>query len=190
MYVVLYNSGAAGDLVTALIDGTDYFLPQRNPITQIYTKVSSTRKRFQEIHQSPLTLSPDVYETTEFKNLISEVESKYKAISSHWFDSPLFVNYDKVIIDDTDDPWYKVTVNRYNELSSEKGYPPVTAYQLNERRRKLLDYLERYNESMIIKFQDIVEGRLLDVLGQWFEIKNPDLYHQWLERYNSTKVHS
>jgi len=190
MYVVLYNSGAAGDLVAALIDETDYFLPKRFPVAQIYTKVSSIRKKFQEIHQTPLTLSHDVYESDEFKTLISEVESRYKAITSHWFDSPLFYNYDKIIIDDTDDPWYKVTCDRYNKLIVEKGYPTVTAYQLNERRKKLISYMELYNESMIIKFQDIVEGRLLEVLGQWFDIKNPSLYHQWLERYNNTKVHS
>ena len=177
MHIVLNNPGAAGDMVTALIDDTDYYFPSYCN-GQILTVYSSLRADFRRLHQDG-----SLNEST-MSILIPELEKKYRAVNSHRFETFLPKDYPTVIIDDSDEPWYKLTGARFNRLVHTGKYSLLSDDFILQRRSDLIYFVNEYrSNSMVIKFQDIIEGNLIKILQPYFEIKDSqvELYTSWLE---------
>jgi hypothetical protein len=170
MHVVLCNPGAAGDLVASLIDDQDYYFPPESN-GHIHTKHLSLRGDFRGLNANLLKLN----------QLLPQVEKTYKVVTSHWFETFLSRNYPTIVIDDSDDPWYKITSARFNKIVSTSKYDPIDDTFVLQRRTTLLNFIKHRPNEMVIKFQDIVEGRLVEILQSEFEIKNPEIYQSWLQ---------
>mgnify|MGYP000497918857 CR=1 FL=1 len=99
MFVILYNSGAGGDMVTAVIDSTDYML-----LPNLFgTKNGSIRHQI-KLASYDSTFNGNVTLIRKRKTeLFNEAKLKYKAISEHdwWYFYQIDNTYPIIAIDDT-----------------------------------------------------------------------------------------
>ncbi len=183
MHIILYHPGAAGELVTSMIDPADYHLDStaktiapdfgcfRRKITE---DTNLTYKNF------PISV---VWEKRReaFKN-----RPNYRAFSSHDFE--YFLNFDTsftsyILIDNTNCiDW---AIKRFTELlSKNETYtsPSITEELVNRQKNYINLALEKNITDKVIKLEDIRRGKLVDILKQWIDTPlHTDWYEQWLE---------
>ena len=171
MFVVVYNPGAGGKMVSSLIDDTDYFLSPVTPTVE--AKRGSLREQ--------LILTPTWPDYPDFTLLkkINE-ENIYAAISCHR--ALYFVKYfdiDKLIfIDDSDPEINDWTLSRAHAVfpGAHKMSPDHLA-----RRTQLHDIMKTHGKK-IVHMNDIMNGNLINVLEKWVRTPlNTQMYTQWLQ---------
>ncbi len=170
MHVILYQPGAYGDLVTSIIDRTDFKIGT-NRIIPNSDRMSYVSK----------TNSTTTYEDLDL--IYAEYSKKYLAISNHFFWYNMIRRHDFILIDTSEDVDFEYCHNRVTNL-----VPNHHSRSLKERKKKLLPLINKAKEktNKIIKLSDILNGNLLTVLKQWISTPlNEDIY----EHFMSTKFY-
>lgn len=179
MYHILYNPGAGGDMVAAVIDSKDHVL---SDIDVQYTPGSLRYKLKQDLISNigPKNLLFYGFSKTEyFKNL----EQHYTAITgSHTFQAELQYITDTILIDSSEYKYAKWCIERCH-LIQPQFHPPFSEEEVKEKIR-LINTAKKYGKiNKIIQFKDILEGRLIEKLQQWIDTPlNAELYNQWLNK--------
>lgn len=187
MYIILYFPGAAGDLVSSMIDPTDYFLDSE--AKKISCKYGSWRKnRIQQIglayHNKKSIIEKWEAEKEFFKSC-----PNYKAISSH--DFAYYIDYDTsdkdfIIIDSTGlEHWTMNRIynlnNRFENISDRNFFAKPSEDDIMQQRYIFDLFLSLYKTDKIIKLEDILNGKLIQILRQWIDTPlNTEWYEQWL----------
>ena len=175
MFVVIYNPGAAGKMVSAVIDDVDHF--QSDITNTIEVIPGSTRSQLITGADS----WPEYYNFTLLKNVNDE--NIYRAIANHC--SNYFIKYfniDKLIfIDDSDPVINKWTLDRACAIFPEvHTHTPTVDKQTD--RSDLHQNIKLYGKK-VIHMDDIMNGNLITVLKKWIDTPlNEQLYTTWLER--------
>jgi len=190
MYVVLYNPGAGGNMVSAVIDSKDYILGD----TDILTNHDSLRKElstcaFEEnINRVNLTPSDPSLDIATLEKKLSdvlyeiEVEKKYTCIASHHFF--YFIkktNYKIILINDIEDEFSDWTLNR----AIAHGHDIAQNAHVIYNRKNILYELKslKYSDRItkIIDMRDILNGKLITILQEFIDTPlNEQLYKSWL----------
>lgn len=161
MHQILYQPGAAGDMVAAVIDSTDYRL--------IEGRILPSTPR--------LKVPPKDY--ADIDRQLELWSSKYSAIATQYYDYYRDRNLDYILIDTS----YDARVVEWCLRRAEKvSYP----YHVFDARDILFNYMNIYQAyrkaDKVIDFRDILNGNLITVLKQWIDTPlNEELYHQWLK---------
>lgn len=181
MFFILHNSGTGGDMVSAVIDSTDYIVTD----IDVRARPASDRQKFKksivELHdlgKDCSTMLFDQYGKTDF---LKNIEKKYLSVTtSHDF---IFIkheqasNIDSIIIDDSDSKYNKWGMERCSMILPE--HHSATSDILDDRIKRVND-AKKYTDK-IIPFSDILEGRLISVLEQWVDTPlNTEIYNYWL----------
>jgi hypothetical protein len=190
MYVVLYNPGAGGNMVSAVIDSTDYILGN----TDMWLWSGSLRQRLvttafkENINQ--IELKPDNANVTNvdiqqkrLQDALDEIDviKKYTCISSHYF--YYFTektNYKIILIDDSEDEISKWTLDRAIKHGHGKDDPMQSLVERknNINQCKKLMYEDRVKT---IDMRDILSGKLITILQEFIDTPlNEQLYESWL----------
>lgn len=175
MFVVIYNPGAAGKMVTAVIDNTDYFESDITPtiepiIGSLRHKLISGADTWPAYHNFPL-----------LKKVIEE--NIYCAISNHC--SNYFLKHfdldNLIFIDDSDPVINMWTLDRACAIFPEvHTHTPAVDKQTD--RSDLHQNIKLYGKK-VIHMDDIMNGNLITVLKKWIDTPlNEQLYTTWLER--------
>lgn len=167
--------GTAGDLVTAVIDGKDAFL-DGNKIT-----IHPNRSKLKKPH-----LFNNAQETTDY---INEMANTYISLPSHSTDFHIENKQEFISISVEDKETAIWAANRFKELHFVHVWEEVMRYSnissVEEYADLMLHYTDLIKEhtNKIIKLEDILNGKLLDILEE-FDIQphNPQLYRMWLEQ--------
>jgi hypothetical protein len=171
MFVVIYNPGAGGKMVSSLIDSTDYFLSPMTPTVEV--KPGSLREQLMLIHDWP------AYSAFPLLKKINE-ENIYTAIQCHR--APYFVEYfdiDKLIFIDDSDP----VINDRTLARAHALFPDVHKMEPDHLvRRKRLHGIIKIHGKKIIHMNDIMNGNLINVLKKWVDTPlNTEIYTKWLQ---------
>jgi hypothetical protein len=173
MFVVIYNPGAAGKMVSAVIDNTDQFESDITPtiepiIGSLRHKLISGADNWPEYHNFPL-----------LKKVIEE--KQYRCISNHC--SNYFLKYfdlDNLIFIDDSDP----VINAWTLARAHGIFPMVheiTSKKLRDRA-DLHDNIKLYGRK-VIHMNDIMNGNLINVLKKWIDTPlNEHIYTAWLQK--------
>ena len=165
MHVILYQPGAYGDLVTSIIDRTDFeigtnrIIPNSNRMS--YVGKTNSNTTFNDIDL-----------------IYAEYSKKYLAISNHLFRYNIIRIVDFILIDTSADVDFEYCHHRAFDL-----VPDYHNKTLEENKKKLLPLLNNVKEktNKIIKFSDILDGNLLTVLKQWISTPlNEDIYEYFM----------
>jgi len=171
MELILFEAGAAGDLVAATIDPYDYTL-YNNRIMPLIDQVT---KRYERIKLR--TRAKDILTDDELDLYIKNV--KYKSLASHAFDYHIRKKHKFILIDSSEERYAKWATNKYNQLSPKKTrtgnylqyHAHINCYE------KLKNHTNRF-----LKLKDILNGNMLFKLeiltGQKYSDK---FYKKWLE---------
>lgn len=177
MFVVIYNPGAGGKMVSSVIDSTDYVLSPG------FTTVEATSGSLRE----QLILTSDWPEYSAFPLLkkINE-ENIYAAIACHR--APYFVEYfdiDKLIFIDDSDP----VINDRTLARAHAIFPDIHMHSPEcLARRTHLHSIMKSHGKKIIHMDDIINGNLISVLKKWIDIPlNTQMYTKWL-KYQKTRL--
>lgn len=172
MFVVIYNPGAAGKMVTAVIDSCDHYLSPITPTVEV--KPDSIREQF----MSGADSWPE-YDNFSLLKKVNE-DDFYSAISNHCSD--YFIDYfngnDLIFIDDSDPAINEWCLSRAIGL-----FPDV--HKLNDERltarNRLHTNIKLYGKK-VIHMNDIMNGNLINVLKKWIDAPlNEELYTAWLQ---------
>jgi len=185
MFFILYNSGAGGDMVSAVIDKTNY---QRTPI-DIRSTTGSLRHQLKmsiiEYHKNNNTACNKLFFEGNTKTpLLTQVEQKYLAITTEHDVSCLRYHIDifdlqTIVIDDTDDEYNKWGMDRCYKIMP-KYHPPPNEEELSQRKRRI-NLAKTYKNSKVISLKDILEGRLITKLQEFIDTPlNTEIYDYWL----------
>jgi hypothetical protein len=181
MFFILYNSGAGGDMVSAVIDSTDYIVTdidvRPRPRSDRF-KLKNSINEIRALGKDCSSMMFDQYGKTDY---LKNLEKKYRAVTTgHDF---IFIehehanNIDIIIIDDSDPKHSKWGMDRCHMILPEHHSP--TSDILDDRIKRVNDAKKFTNK--IIPFSDIVEGRLISVLEQWVDTPlNTEIYNHWL----------
>ena len=181
MFFILYNSGAGGDMVAAVIDSTDYIVTD----IDVRPRPNSDRFKLKNSINEVRALSKDcsgmMFDQHGKTDYLKNLEKKYRAVTTgHDF---IFIehehasNIDIIIIDDSDPKHSKWGMDRCHMILPEHHSP--TSDILDDRIKRVNDAKKFTNK--IIPFSDIVEGRLISVLEQWVDTPlNTEIYNHWL----------
>jgi hypothetical protein len=181
MFAILYNSGAGGDMVTAVIDSTDYMLFP-NLVT---AKIGSIRQQI-KFASYDSKFDGDVTLIRKRKTeLFNEAKLKYKAISEHdwWYFYQIDNTYPIIAIDDTD--YTESCLRRVLKIQEKNNTNLHEVYENTIQDRKdIVQYIKSNNiTDKIIPFEEILNGNLLTILSQWVKTPlNEDLYSRWLRQ--------
>lgn len=162
MFVILYNPGAGGDMVTAAIDKTDYMYTT----TQITPFPNTLRSQIRLTSYEPEA-------RIKKEELFVEASKKYKAISEH--DSSYFTSglYDIILIDDS--AHTKWTLDRVTKIDNfNKNFYHTSNTTVEERLEWVA--MTRTLTDKIITFDDMINGNMLNVLSKWV---NTPLHEAW-----------
>ena len=183
-FFILYNSGAGGDMVSAVIDSTDYETSE----IDVHPTLGSLRHllKLRLIkHLKNYNDSRDLFFDGNTKTLfLKELEQKYLSISTSHDISFLryhanMLNLQTIVIDDTDDEYNKWGMNRCYTILP-KYHPPLNEEELI-RRNKRINLAKTYNNSKVIPLKDILEGRLITKLQEFIDTPlNTEIYNYWL----------
>lgn len=173
MFVVIYNPGAAGKMVSAVIDNIDCFESVISPTVE---PILGSPK-----HQ--LNACADAWpEYHNFFLLNKIIEEKiYGSISNHC--SNYFIKYfdrDKLIFIDDSDPVINAwTLNRAYSIFPHVHRP--TQYKVADRN-DLHKNIKLYGRK-VIHMNDIMNGNLINVLKKWIDTPlNEHIYTAWLQK--------
>jgi hypothetical protein len=194
MFIILYNPGAGGHMVSSVIDNTDYVMNMslKNPkLLDIELATGSLRGQFQRI-----TGASGVDNLPKKLELLDRCQTTYKSIALH--DISLFFDdyttdskmpqFDYIVIDDSE--YFELTTKRTLDITVNKfGYLKVHSILLDKdflkTRKQWLskEFLSSRGIDKIIPFKEILNGNLLEILKQWTdEPLNEELYHTWLSQ--------
>lgn len=189
MYVVLYNPGAAGNMVSAVIDSTDYILGNN----EMWIWSGSLRQRLittafneniAESELKPINVNVTIENEKRLKAVLDEIDAKnkYACICSHYFYYFMKkTDYRIILIDDNDDEISKWTLDR----AIKHGH----SADLFQRKNTINEYKKLAYQDRIVKkinMRDILNGNLITILQEFIDVPlNEDLYKSWL--HNITK---
>lgn len=161
MHLILYQAGAAGDMVAAVIDSTDYSLVEGR-ILPAKPRVKTPPKNFAEIDLQLSTWS-----------------SKYNSAATQYYDYHRERNLDYILIDTA----YDIRVVEWCLRRAEKVSWPYHVFNSKDILFNYTNISIAYRKTdMIIDFRDILNGNLITVLKQWIDTPlNEELYFQWLK---------
>jgi len=183
MYHILYNPGAGGDMIAAVIDSKDHF------ITDFDVQCTPGTLRYQ-LKQDLITnhgarnLLYYGFEKTEY---FKELEQNYLAITaSHNFAEELHYITDTILIDDSEYKYAKWCMERCHTILP-RFHPPFSDEEVKNRIRAV-NTAKKYGKiNKVIPFKDVLEGRLIEKLQQWIDTPlNTEIYNHWLTTIIST----
>jgi hypothetical protein len=180
MYHILYNPGAGGEMVAAVIDPKDHLITD----VEINHPQKSLRSKLkQDIitnHGTKNLLYDKYYKKTEY---FLELEKEYIAITSgHDFLEGLQYLTDTILIDDSDYKYAKWCMERCH-IMMPQFHPSFNEEKLQQRIH-LVKAAKKYGQiNKVIPMKDILEGRLIEKLQQWIDTPlNTELYNHWLNK--------
>ena len=184
MFFILYNSGAGGNMVSAVIDSTDYKASK----VEIHPTENSLRQHLKlRIIENKKTKknSKDLFFDGNTKTLfLKQLEQKYMSVTTEHDVSGIRHHIDMfdlqtIVIDDTD--------IEYNKWGMDRGYKILPDHHPSINEQELIDREERinlaktYKNSKVISLKDILEGRLIIRLQQFIDTPlNTKIYNYWL----------
>ena len=177
MYHILYNSGAGGDMITAVIDSTDFGISD----IDVYPTFKSLRYKLKQDlinNQGARNLLYYGFDKTDY---FKELEQQYTAISfSHDFAEELQHLTDTILIDDSEYKYAKWCMERCHTILPQ-FHPPFNEAELKLRIHQV-NMSKKYGKiNKIIPLKDVLEGRLIEKLQQWIDTPlNTELYNRWL----------
>jgi hypothetical protein len=173
MFVVIYNPGAAGKMVSAVIDNVDCFESDITPTIEPIIgsprhKLMSGADSWPEYHNFPL-----------LKKVVEE--NLYRSISNHC--SNYFLRHfdldNLIFIDDSDS-----AINTWSLARAHEIFPHVheiTPKKLSDRT-DLHNNIKLYGRK-VIHMNDIMNGNLINVLKKWIDTPlNEHIYTAWLQK--------
>lgn len=172
MFVILYNPGAGGDMVTAAIDKTDYMYTS----TQITPFPNTLRSK---IRLTSYDTDTNLIKTKK-EELFVEASKKYIAISEH--NSSFFINssHDIILIDDSN--YINWTLDRVKKLDNFNKADYHSRPTTVAGRLAWIDKHRKYTDK-VITFDDIINGNLLTILSRWVHTPlNESWYTAWLKQ--------
>lgn len=177
MHIILYQGGAHGDLVSSLIDRTDYIVGTDRiialPVRQIFANLSNDPFRSNEAQSK---------REMEFAQIDSQIEilrTKYSAISSHLFHYFLNRNHKFILIDSSAPGITERCIRRAECLTKGQHFYPNNVVVQFRMHLELL----KQKTNMIIDYHDIIEGRLITTLQQWVATPlNEDIYKKFMRK--------
>ena len=181
MFFVLYNSGTGGDMVSAVIDPTDYIVTDIDVRASAGSERANFKKSIIDLKQLGKNSSSILFDQYGKTDYLKNIEKKYLAVTtSHDF---IFIEHehandiDIIIIDDSDPKYNKWGMERCSMILPE--HHSATSDILDDRIKRVND-AKKYTDK-IIPFSDILEGRLISVLEQWVDTPlNTEIYNYWL----------
>jgi hypothetical protein len=179
MYNILYNPGAGGDMVSAVIDSTDYVCTK----TYVRPAENSLRQEFKlkiikNYSSQGINILYNNFNKTEY---MKEIEKKYIAATfSHDFSIQLQHITDTILIDDSEYKYAKWCMERCHIIHP-KFHPAFSEEEIKVRTHRV-NHVKKYgNNIKIIPFKDVIEGRLIEKLQQWIDTPlNAEIYNHWL----------
>jgi hypothetical protein len=184
MYHILYNPGAGGEMVAAVIDPKDHIITE----FEIFHQSNSVRSKLKQDliinHGSRGLLYDKSYAKTDY---LLELEKQYIAITSgHDFLEVLQYLTDTILIDDSDHKYAKWCIERAHLL--QPLYHPMFDERTLQHRINCVKSAKKSGQiNKIIPMQDILEGRLIEKLQQWIDTPlDTELYNHWLTKMIAT----
>ena len=183
MFFILYNSGAGGDMVSAVIDSTDYKVSE----IDVQPVVGSLRQKLKNSIINSYTTNEDcrgLFFSKEGKtSLLKELEQTYRAVTtSHDFSfmrGSNGIKLDTIVIDDSEYKYSKWGMDRCHTIAPE-FHPPSNDNEISIRLKRV-EFGKSFGDPKIISLKDILEGRLISILQQWIDTPlNTVLYEHWL----------
>lgn len=161
MHHILYQPGAAGDMVAAVIDSTDFRLIEGR-VLPAEPRLKTTPKDFEEIDQQ-----------------MSAWSSKYNSVATQYYDYYNIRKLDYILIDTS----YDIRVVEWCLRRAEKVSYPHHVFDPSEVIYNYTSIYRAYSKAnKVIDFRDILNGNLITVLKQWVSTPlNEELYHRWLK---------
>ena len=198
MYIVLYNPGAGGHMVSSVIDNKDYFSvisKHDTTVMHMYANDNSPRLQLRTIdyHEDYASLSPEDKEQVKIECL-AKCNEKYLSVADSY--TPHYIDmgrnqiklkqYDYIIIDDT--KFIEYTTKRNLEvdfnMSGVLKFHKEHNVNIDPRRLNWLRWA-RAKFNKIVQFEDIINGNLIDVLNQWIDTPlDEELYRLWVEKHS------
>jgi hypothetical protein len=179
MFFVLHNSGTGGDMVSAVIDSTDYIVTDIDVRARPRSDRYKFKKSIVDLQQLGKDCSSILFDYNGKTDYLKNIETKYLAVTtSHDF---IFIEHasdiDVIIIDDSDPKYNKWGMERCSMILPE--YHTLASDILSDRIKRVND-AKKFTDK-IIPFSDILEGRLISVLEQWVDTPlNTEIYNHWL----------
>lgn len=189
MFFILYNAGSGGDMVSALIDSTDYVAtttdvtatPKSDRFLFKMNIINSHRKAMccDELLVSK-NKETGVLEKSE---LFNTLQQQYKSLTTgHDFTVLRYAELlesEIILIDDSEYKYTKWCMDRCRTIGPQ--YHPVFSEHHYKERTARIKLAKTFSNVKIIDFKDIIEGRLISVLQQWIDTPlNTHLYEYWL----------
>ena len=189
MFFILYNAGSGGDMVSAVIDSTDYEVTNIDVTAtfrsaRLAFKMNIINSHKKRIFCNDLLVSKNketgVLEKSE---LFNRLQQQYKSLTTgHDFTVLRYAELlqsEIILIDDSEYKYTKWCMDRCTIIGPQ--YHPVFSEQQYKERTARINLAKKFNNVKIINFKDIVEGRLISVLQQWIDTPlNTDIYENWL----------
>jgi len=111
MFFILHNSGTGGDMVSAVIDSTDYIVTDIDVRAQPRSDRQKLKKAIVELQDVGKDCSPMMFDQHGKTDFLKNIEKKYLSVTtSHDF---IFIEHehassvDIIIIDDSDSKYNK-----------------------------------------------------------------------------------
>ena len=189
MIFILYNAGSGGDMVSAVIDSTDYQVTSTDVTAtfrseRLAFKMNIINSHKKLIRCSDLLVSKNketgVLEKSE---LFNRLQQQYKSLTTGHDFSVLryaeLLESEIILIDDSIYKYTKWCMDRCTIIGPQ--YHPVFSDKQYTERTARIKFAKTFSNVKVIDFKDIIEGRLISVLQQWIETPlNTDIYENWL----------
>jgi len=185
MFFVLHNSGTGGNMVSAVIDSVDY---QYSDV-EVHPRPSSLRQKLKlnliKWHNDNKKDCRDLFFDGKNKSsFYKELEQKYISVTTGH--DLTFVQHEHdikdmtiILIDDSDYKYGKWAMERAHAVLP-NHHPDFSEGELTNRINRI-NIAKKFNPK-IIPLRDILEGRLIEILQQWFKTPlNTEMYDIWLK---------
>lgn len=162
MEIILYAGGAAGDLVSAMIDDRGYHF------------VNSHLVNF-DLNRTFLRNKKCLDTMTHMERDKKLKESTFLSIPSHLFGFHIEYKHDFILIDSAELKVANYAIERFNKIYPSRNIGIQTHLDICN--------LSRPYTNKIINFKDILEGKLIEKLKKIVTTPlNENLYYRWLEK--------
>lgn len=189
MIFILYNAGSGGDMVSSVIDSTDYTATSidvtAKPRSERFLfKMNIINSHKQGLYCNDLLVTLNqVTGKNEKSELFINLEKKYKSLTTghdftviRWAE---LLDSEIIVIDDSEYKYTKWCMDRCRWLSPK--YHPVFSDEHYTDRSNRIRFAKTFKNVKVIDFKDILEGKLISVLQQWIDTPlNVDIYQHWL----------
>jgi hypothetical protein len=174
MILILYTGGAAGNLVAAIIDSSQFVF---------------NKWHFEFIDNSPLAkwkfgcptwqTTADKCQDLDIMDLdFNSVSKNYKSLASHQHNFHITRKHEFILIDSSSLQSAQWCVDRFRKNTN---LPSSHAVFELERKIKISKNLALHTNK-IIKLEDIINGKLIEIMKQWTDLPlNDELYKMWLD---------